>query len=118
MPGGNDRAKEITMSRATCFLPLYVTFGLIACALAGCQSATPTAKGPDRSVIAGKTTFVEVTGGQGSPQMVAYTAPGGTVCPECRTVANNYFKNGVLDERVCKSCGATINVGQGQIISP
>jgi hypothetical protein len=118
MPRGNDRAKEIAMFRQTCSLPLCVMFGLIACALAGCQSASSMSKGPDRSVIAGKTTFVEVTGGQGSPQLVAYTAPGATVCPECKMVANDYFKTGALSERVCKSCGATINVGQGQIVSP
>ncbi|MDB5320131.1 MAG: hypothetical protein JWN40_1762 [Phycisphaerales bacterium] len=94
-----------------------VAFALVACASVGCQS-TSMSKGSERSVIAGKTTFVEVTGGQGSPQMVAYTAPGATVCPECKTVASDYFKSGALSERVCKSCGATINVGQGQIVSP
>ena len=90
---------------------------LLACVLTGCQSTAPSSN-IGRSVTAGKTVFVEVPGGQGPSQIIAYTPAGQTVCPECRSVAADYFKTGVLSERVCKTCGATFSAGQGQFVSP
>lgn len=99
------------MFRLKCFA-LLLAAGL----LSGCQSAAPS-PGVGRSVSAGRTTFVEVPTGQGSYQVVAYTISGETTCPECEKVAAEYFKTGVLSEKVCKTCGSTFNVGQGQIIN-
>ena len=104
------------MFGSSCFAIL-----LLAGLVGGCESAaTPsTAASPHlgRSVIAGRTTFVEVPIGQGALQVAAYTVSGQSVCPECESVAEEYMKTGVLRERVCKSCGSTINVGQGQYLN-
>jgi hypothetical protein len=91
---------------------------LFALALAGCQSTPATSASAGKSVIAGGTTFVQVSGGQGPPIVVAYTTPGKTVCPECQAVASKYFDTGVLDESVCKTCGAHLYAGQAQLIQP
>jgi hypothetical protein len=68
--------------------------------------------------MAGGTTFVEVTGGQGTPMIVSYTTPGNKVCPECQAVATKYFQTGVLDESVCKTCGAHLSLGQAELLQP
>ena len=104
----------------SCFrLPASVGILLGAMVLAGCQSATPAAPTTAPSaVVAGKTTFINVNAGQGPPIVVAYTEAGKAPCPECEAVATKYFSTGVLDEHVCKTCGAPINVGQGEIIQP
>jgi hypothetical protein len=91
---------------------------LASLAMAGCQSTHPAAATAGNSVIAGGTTFVEVPAGQGPPVIVAYTTPGKTVCPECEAVATKYFETGVLDESVCKTCGAHLYAGQAQLIQP
>ena len=90
---------------------------LLTGALAGCQSTAP---GPaeGHAVMAGRTTFIEVPSGQGPSQVIAYTEPGQTVCPECQRVAEDYFKTGVLDENTCKTCGATFIIGRGEIMQP
>jgi hypothetical protein len=95
-----------------------VTLFVAAFALAGCQSMPPASASSGRAVIAGGTTFVEVPTGQGSPLIVAYTTPGKTVCPECEAVATKYFQTGVLDESVCKTCGAHLYAGQSALIQP
>jgi uncharacterized lipoprotein YajG len=90
-------------------------------ALAGCQSMSPSpaaTASADKSVIAGGTTFVEVPTGQGQTEIVAYTQPGKMVCPECQAVATKYFQTGVLDESVCKTCGAHLYAGQGELVQP
>jgi hypothetical protein len=111
-------AKAIPMIRSK--RPLLVFFGItLAClTVVGCQSnSAPPSASVGRSVIAGKTTFVEVPTGQGAPEVVAYTVSGQQVCPECKSVADDYFKTGKLDEQVCKTCGSTINVGQGAVLN-
>ncbi len=103
----------------SCFrLPASVGILLGALVMAGCQSATPAPTTAPAAVVAGKTTFINVNAGQGPPVLVAYTDSGKAPCPECEAVAEKYFSTGVLDEHVCKTCGATINVGQGQLIPP
>jgi hypothetical protein len=99
-------------------LPASVGIVLGAMVMAGCQSTSPAASSAPPAVIAGKTTFVNVNAGQGPPVLVAYHDSSAGVCPECESVAEKYFTTGVLDEHVCKTCGATINVGQGQLITP
>ena len=102
------------------FFRLPVSVGIVfgALVLAGCQSATPGPTTAPAAVVAGKTTFINVNAGQGPPVLVAYTDSGKAPCPECEAVAAKYFSTGVLDEKVCKTCGAEINVGQGQLIQP
>jgi hypothetical protein len=112
----------------SCFrLPASIGIALFVMVLAGCQSmnpaptTAPSAMVPTTApaaVIAGKTTFINVNAGQGPPVLVAYTEAGKAPCPECEAVAAKYFSTGVLDEHVCKTCGAPINVGQGEIIQP
>jgi hypothetical protein len=99
-------------------LPASVGVVLGAMIMAGCQSTPPAASSAPPAVIAGKTTFVNVNAGQGPPVLVAYKDSSGDVCKECEAVAEKYFTTGVLDEHVCKTCGAPINVGQGQVIPP
>lgn len=99
-------------------LPASVGMLLGALVLAGCQSASPAPTTAPTAVIAGKTTFINVNAGQGPPVVVAYTEGGKAPCPECEAVAEKYFSTGTLDEHVCKTCGATIDVGQGQLIQP
>ncbi len=74
--------------------------------------------GVGRSVIAGGVTYIEVPTGQGPPMLVSYSEPGKTECPECKAVAMKYFKTGVLDESVCKTCGSRIVLGQGELLQP
>jgi len=103
----------------SCFrVPASVGIVLGAMVMAGCSSATPAPTTAPAAVIAGKTTFVNVNAGQGPPIIVAYKDSSQAVCPECEAVAEKYFTTGVLDEHVCKTCGAPINVGQGQLIQP
>ena len=93
---------------------------LVAIALGGCSSMKgggSMSAGPGKSVLAGKTAFVDVPSGQGRHQVVAYTVPGGAICPECEAAAANYFETGDLDHRVCKTCGSTIFVGQGTLVN-
>ncbi len=101
-------------SSAIPLLSILLTIG----ATVGCQSMPPASPQAGRSVIAGGTTFIEVPNGQGGRQVIAYTEPGRAVCPECQAVAENYFRTGVLDERSCKTCGATFIVGRGSIMQP
>jgi hypothetical protein len=108
------------MLRATHSLFPRVAIVLFSLALFGCESMKPAADSAsaEKSVIAGGTTFVQVNAGQGPPVMVAYTTPGKPVCLECEAVAEKYFETGVLDESVCKTCGAHLYVGQSEVIQP
>ncbi|MDB5295133.1 MAG: hypothetical protein JWO31_1116 [Phycisphaerales bacterium] len=87
-------------------------------ALAGCQSASPPSASLDRSVIAGRTTFVDVPGGHGTRQVVALAPDGQKVCPDCQAVAADYFKTGMLKTHACRACGAPIEVAHSQMLSP
>ncbi|MDB5333731.1 MAG: hypothetical protein JWP03_4882 [Phycisphaerales bacterium] len=84
-------------------------------AAAGCQSFAPGPAASGRVMTAGGTTFVQVPTGQGGYQVVAYSQEGAKVCPECKAIAAHYFETGELDQRVCKVCGASLNVGQGVV---
>jgi hypothetical protein len=105
------------MSRVTRFLPsaALVLAGLM---LIGCETSNPASMASGPSVMAGGTTFVYVPTGQGQSQIVAYTEPGKKPCPECQAVATKYFQTGVLDESVCKTCGAHIYAGQSELVQP
>ena len=108
------------MLRANHSLFTCVALAFISLAVCGCESMKPAADSAsaEKSVIAGGTTFVEVNTGQGPPIMVAYSTPGKAVCPECEAVAEKYFQTGVLDESVCKTCGAHLYAGQAEVIQP
>jgi len=106
------------MRRFNCSILATAALLLFALELAGCQSTPAASATAGKSVIAGGTTFVQVPTGQGSPLVVAYTTPGKTVCPECQAVATKYFDTGVLDESVCKTCGAHLYVGQSELVQP
>jgi hypothetical protein len=97
-----------------------VAIVLASLALCGCESMKPAVDSASagKSVIAGGTTFVEANTGQGPPLILAYTTPGKPVCPECEAVAEKYFETGLLDESVCKTCGAHLYAGQSEVIQP
>jgi hypothetical protein len=106
------------MIRSFFRLPALAGILLGAIVVGGCQSASPAPTTAPMAVIAGKTTFINVNAGQGPPVLAAYSEGGKAPCPECEAQAAKYFSTGALDEHVCKTCGATIEVGQGQLIQP